>query len=321
MSKKISLVDFLDEEINSTESFIMSTRDKSYLSACKTKRHLEAIKKDFCDKQKGYCEMEKYLNLSNIKISDSFIKFIKEVAKYYAAMPLTETESSIHAPILPTRKYITNEEIIDFLNDIYNSELHTDGIIRFNEGNIKIFKNSFLHKKLSSKCVPYHNYHELYSILIVNKFFNVNDIIISCSKATELLPEIEFKKYDNIINIMVYYMKYKALEKVKEEYNQIDAKNFYLLALDNLIMEARQILIMLNSKNWNELSKYQQSCILNFIDNALGATIAHIDSFSLIDIIILMERENNIFDIDKFNLNEDNIIKTAKEIQYTYKSR
>ena len=41
----------------------------------------------------------------------------------------------------------------------------------------------------------------------------------------------------------------------------------------------------------------------------------------LIDIIILMERENNIFDIDKFNLNEDNIIKTAKEIQYTYKSR
>ena len=319
MSKKEGLDDFIEKEISSAESFIMATRDLNYINACKTKRQLEAIKRDFCDKKKGYCEMEKYLNLSNVNIDDKFLNFIKIVAKFYANMPLTETESSIKAPFLPTRKYIENEEIYDFLNEIYNKELKTNRIIRFNRGNIKIFKNSFFGKKFANKCVPYHNYHELYSILILNKYFNINDLIITCCKGLELLPEIEFKTYDNVINIMSYYMKYKALEKVKDEVNVIDAKNFYYITLDNIIIEARQILIMLNTRNWNELSKYHQTCVLNFIDNVLGATVAHINSISLKDMMSLIGEEGNIFDMESFNLNPNIIFDTAKEMQEAQK--
>ena len=64
MGKIDRLDHFIDKEINETESYIMSTKDISNLTAaCKTKRTLEAIRRDFCEKEKGRCEMEKYLGL------------------------------------------------------------------------------------------------------------------------------------------------------------------------------------------------------------------------------------------------------------------
>jgi hypothetical protein len=308
---------FLDSEINETESCIMSTKNANYLTAaCKTKRSLEAIRRDFCEKEKGRCEMEKYLSLSKINIADDFIKFVLAIANEYAKYPLSETESSKKIPYLPTRKYITNEEIITFLNEIYNDELKSKNIIRFNEGNIRIFQNSFLHKKFTKLCVPYHNYHELYSILILNKYDNVNNLIIPASKAIELLPEIQFRSYDNIINIMTYYMKYRAMAKIRDEYNQVDAINYYRMSFERLIIDARQIILMFRNKKWNELSNYQQSCVLNFIDNALGAYIADNENISLKDMVNIIGENGNIFDMDSFNLSPDSIFSGVKELAY-----
>lgn len=320
MKKIESLDKFLDGEINSTESFIMSTNSMEYLhAACKTKRSLEAIRRDFCEKEKGKCEMEKYLGLSKVKINERFFNFILTIANQYAKYPLSETESSDRIPVLPTRKYITNEEIITFLNEIYDEELKTKNTFRFSEGNVRIFQNSFLHKKFTKLCVPYHNYHELYSFLILNKYTDINNLVITASKAVELLPEIQFRQYDNIINIIAYYMKYKAIAKINTDYNQLDAINSYKIYFERLIMEARQIKLLFRSKKWDELSNYQQSCILNFIDHAIGAHIAANNEISLKDMLNIIGENSIIFDMDSFNLSPDNLYSNIKELIYKYK--
>lgn len=304
---------YIDFEIQKAVNFLRLNKKVDYLKAYKTKRNLEAIRKDFCERRNGYGELEKFLNLANIKMDSSFLDFVKQIADYYSIMPLTETESTIKMPILPKRKYITDDIIISFLNKLYNAELNTVDYIRFTEGNIKIFRNTFFGKKFNDGCIAYHNYYENYSKLILRRYFDINDFVVTGAKCVELLPEIEFRNYDNIVNIIVYYMKFKVQNIIKSEYNLKDSDTLNLQMRDNLIISSRKIKRLLKEKSWDQIEKYNQAFILNFIDKIIASILVLEDCISLKDMLNLASENGNLFDIKSFNIKQEVILSKIKE--------
>lgn len=313
MENSFKLDLYLDEEIKKTMRYIKLKKGNTYLKACKTKRDLEAIKKDFCDNKGGYGEMEKFVNLANIKMNPNFYEFIKQIAEYYAKMPLTETETSTKIPIVEKRKYISDNIIISFLNKLYNEELNTPGKVRFSNENIKIFRNSFLGKKFNDGCMVYHNYYNGYSVLLLRRYFSIKDFIISACKCVELLPEIEFENYDNIVNIMTYYMKYKALEKIRTEFIQKDADALNIQFTDRLIMTARKIKSVTNNKCWDDIPKNDQAYILNFIDRVIAINLIIEKCTSLNEMLKLGNENGVLFNIEDFSIDTETILNNTKE--------
>ena len=160
----------------------------------------------------------------------------------------------------------------------------------------------------------YHNYHNKYSSVILRRYFNIQDFVNTASKSVELLPELEFVSYDNVINIMVYYMKYKGISKLNSEYNKQDAHALNLQIMDSLIIEARRIKNALENKEWDEITKYHQAAILNFIDKVIALNLATEKCISLNEMLEIPHENGILFNMDSLNTDYNTIIQNTHEL-------
>lgn len=293
--------------------------EKTKEQLIRTLSNLKLIESDIKNKD-NEANCNKILTLSDTQIDEELLNIIQEILNLYSSIPLLETESSMSYPCLRNDNSITNEDIILTINNFYNSELNVQSKKYFSVKNIKIFDVPFLKRLFSkSNCVVYNNYYTDNSYILLNRFYNIKDYIITGSRGIELLPEFKLKKYTNLINLMRLFMERRFLYYLDENKKSNDCFDYKQILTDCTIINSRIAKKILESSSWEKLPRSKQSFIINLFDGIIADTLASDLNFHLTSLIDMsspndLSKEYNNLDIDQ-NI-KDNIEKI-----YNYRIR
>lgn len=296
---------FLNKELYKINKILNETdkKDDKYIKALKTQNEVKKILNSEDDIIDDYS----FVNLK--PIYNEIIKLVKT----YSEMSLLETELPIDYPMLKTRKKIDNEAIINFINNVYSEELPEYNRPTLSLKNLKVFNLPFFKRIINNgKCVIYHQYYEGQTIILLNSYNNINDLIRTTSNSVETFI---YKDSMGKVNLLEYYMKNRALSKLKDSSYHKDCIDLELISRDSLILTAR-ILKNLLEDDFDNLDNETKLVLQDFINNALAIELSKNPNITLNDLIgnIYSDILLRIHEIDMNNLcySENEILNNLK---------
>ena len=276
-----------------------------YIKAAKTLREIEKLLNNL--------ELNDNLPCNNIQ---TIYNEAYNIIKRYSNMSLLETELPLDYPILRTRRKPDKEQIINFINEVYNEEMPEYNTPNITNENIKIFSLPLIKKIINNgKCVLYKQYYEDRSIILLNSYYNIKDYINSTSIAVETYI---YNYSDAKINLLKYYMKNRALLKLKRTQYYKDCIDYELIYRDSLILTARLLLNLIDNNNFDNLDNEVKQAIQDFINNTLALELSKNTNVTLYDLSNKTYDEllSNINSIDNNNLcfSENELLNNAKKL-------
>lgn len=276
------------------------------LKRAKSKNEIDNIQKNISEilfylsdnhEQKKELSRKKIESLSSSEISNKLYQFINDIISLYKENPLLETECSTKYPSLDYINFKSYDNLINFWNNLYYSEVPSLNKEVFNNFNTIFFEKSIFKKLFleRGKSILYNDFLTSEKTILIEKHYNIRDFIDPCSTS---LPLILNNENDIVKNcIAMAFIREKAIQALKKGSYNSEANKIQLIQLDSLIYNSRYLDRYINAIYDNSKIKGQ---ILNFIYTIIGMELANIKSFNL-DILnnndINSTIENNLEEI------------------------
>lgn len=297
------MINFINNELHYAHKVYNERQDNNII---KTIEELESIKKDIFKYKDNSCESDLLRNLIDVKLSDSIYSFMLFMIEIYSKIPQLETETSIKYPII-RKQYISDKYIYDFSNRLLKNEkisIH----FTFNNNNLIIFDNkNFKFKKPDSRCIVYKRYYTNNSMILLNKYNSIRDLVLPIKKFIEIIEYNNNIPFSNNTEIMEYYLQHKAIKKLIDAGNK-DAYKLYISLVDNMVYNARLLKKQINNKDWKHLQPTIIFKLLDFTNQALAIELVNSNiSFNDLYNILNSNNLNEYIDINNMPINKESV--------------
>lgn len=301
---------YINDEILKAQQALINANDIDTASkALETFNELNLIALDLKTKKYNIRDKKSLLNLSTGKPQEDFITFAIDLLEIYATTPLLETESLEDYPTLSSDISINENDIIEFVNELYNQNiLSQDNFITFNG------------KKFSlnnGRCIVYPNALQSKKLMLLERFHTAKDLTASASRAIEMTSA--YHDFNNLTNIIRYYMKMNAIIELNNlPYYRDEASKLFKLEIDNLVFEARKIKVSIEKEGLNTKTI---AFLYDFVDNVIGDYLANyniIDIHKLSD--LLMQQAEDI-NLTSLNTTSEKVLEGSDKIKEMVKTR
>lgn len=301
---------YINDEILKAQQALINANDIDTASkALETFNELNLIALDLKTKKYNIRDKKSLLNLSTGKPQEDFITFAIDLLEIYATTPLLETESLEDYPTLSSDISITENDIIEFVNELYNQNiLCQDNFITFNG------------KKFSlnnGRCIVYPNALQSKKLMLLERFHTTKDLTASASRAIEMTSV--YHDFNNLTNIIRYYMKMNAIIELNNlPYYRDEASKLFKLEIDNLVFEARKIKVSIEKEGLNAKTI---AFLYDFVDNVIGDYLAKYNIIDIHKLSDLSMQQAEDINLTSLNTTSEKVLEGSDKIKEMVKTR
>lgn len=233
-------------------------------------------------------KIEKDVSFNIYEFKDLLYMFINT----YSDMKLLDTEFPLDYPMLPSKK-IQIDEILKFINLLYYDEIPESYCTTISSNDIKIFSNSVIKSLIKEgNCVVYKRFYKNETIILLDSYNNIKDLIIPAYKSIDIMPYLYFDDYySQKKDLISNYLKFRAINKLKNTKYSKEAIDYELIIRDSLIIASRAYKKYLNLEEEINIEDYNQ--LINYLNTVLALelskncniTLAELTNASYLDIL------------------------------------
>ncbi len=190
-------------------------------------------------------------------IDSDFLNFAIDIINIMSGMPLLETEAVIQYPTLRTTKKVSDREIRDFWNQVFNKETNST---LFTKDNTIFIRPSFIQRLTATngRFAIYNNYITDSKTLILHRFESPRDFV-----NPYFMQMSGYIRKSNYSNILEYYMQGRSIQNLSSG----DRADLTYIYYDRLVFKARMLKAYINRGG---LSASKRLEIVNYADEVIG---------------------------------------------------
>lgn len=273
---------YLENELKIIKKLIKKTEPNTeqYNNLEKSKKYILSI----INNEK----IEKDVSFNIYEFKDLLYMFINA----YSDMKLLDTEFPLDYPMLPSKK-IQIDEILEFINSLYYDEIPESYCTTISSNDIKIFPNSVIKSLIKEgNCVVYKKFYKNETIILLDSYNNIKDLIIPAYKSIDIMPYLYYDDYySQKKDLISNYLKFRAINKLKNTKYSKEAIDYELIIRDSLIIASRAYKKYLNLEEEINIEDYNQ--LINYLNTVLALelskncniTLAELTNASYLDIL------------------------------------